>query len=538
MMRPALYWHTLRHLKPVQLWGRIVHSVRHPLPDGAPPPPLRTPRGPWVAPPPRPPTQLDGRRFRFLNVEREVASAADWNHPGWEKLWLYNLHYFDDLAAVGFRDTAERWIAENPPADGNGWEPYPLSLRIVNWIKWSLAGGELSAPMRHSLAIQCRQLAQRIEWHLLGNHLFANAKALVFAGCFFEGDQARHWLARGLAILERERAEQILADGAHFELSPMYHAIILEDMLDLVNLARACPGAFQPEPFAECAALMLGWLARVTHPDGDIAFFNDAALGIASRPADIEAYGARLGIAEVAAAAGGAANYLRLQSGAACVLLDVAPVGPDYIPGHAHADTLSFELSLGDERVIVNSGTSTYAPSSERLRQRSTAAHSTLEIDGENSSEVWGSFRVARRARPFALSVSRETSASGGVESEACRVSCAHDGYRRLSGRPVHRREWRLAAGTLTVTDSVDGRFSRAIARFHFHPDCALLEHDGNGGVLRTGRGGMVRWSIEGGHGRVVETTYHPRFGVVLPNRCLEVETVDRPVATHFNWGG
>ena len=157
------------------------------------------------------------------------------------KLWLYNLHYFDGLAASADdehralqRRLVARWIAENPPGHGNGWEPYPISLRLVNWIKWSLSGEALDRAWLASLAVQARWLARHIEWHLLGNHLLANAKALLFAGLFFDGPEAWRWFEQGLSIYEREIPRQILADGGHFELSPMYHAIILEDFLDVL----------------------------------------------------------------------------------------------------------------------------------------------------------------------------------------------------------------------------------------------------------------------------------------------------------------
>ena len=67
------------------------------------------------------------------------------------------------------------------------------------------------------------------------------AKALAFAGVFFEGPEAAHWRKRGLVLLERERAEQVLADGGHFERSPMYHAIVASDLLDLAALASVFP---------------------------------------------------------------------------------------------------------------------------------------------------------------------------------------------------------------------------------------------------------------------------------------------------------
>ena len=117
----------------------------------------------------------------------------DWNNSSWAKLWLYNLHYFDDLTAINSRKRAgwhnfilEKWIDENQVGKGNGWEPYTISLRIVNWIKWSLSGNELNKNHIISLNTQVHYLTKNLETHLLGNHLFANAKALIFAGLFFE----------------------------------------------------------------------------------------------------------------------------------------------------------------------------------------------------------------------------------------------------------------------------------------------------------------------------------------------------------------
>ncbi len=214
---------------------------------------------------------------------------------------------------------------------------------------------------------------------------------------------------------------------------------------------------------------MLHWLQGMTHPDGQIALFNDAAFGIAPDLAALQAYAARLDIAVPLQQANGGglihfadSGYVRLEQGSAVAFLDVAPVGPDYLPGHAHADTLSFELSVFGQRVVVNGGTSCYGVGPQRLRERATAAHSTVEVAGESSSEVWGGFRVARRARPFDL-VAR-------AQADHLVVGCSHDGYGRLPGRPVHRREWRMEAAGLTVSDSVKGGNHAAVARFILHP--------------------------------------------------------------------
>lgn len=482
------------------------------------------------------------RRFRFLNETHELIRAADWNHPEREKLWLYNLHYFADLNAQDaaqrrdwHRELIRRWIADNPPAMGNGWEPYPLSLRIVNWIKWFLAGNTPEPDWLHSLAVQTRRLAQRLEWHLLGNHLFANAKALVFAGQYFSGPEAEGWLNTGLAILGREVPEQVLADGGHFELSPMYHGIILEDLLDLINLNRSYGGlaGAQGREWETCVRPMGSWLAAMTHPDGGIALFNDAAHGIACSPADLDAYARRLGLGRVHGIGDGITHladsgYLRWQRGPAVGVLDIGRIGPDYLPGHAHADTLAFELSLHGRRVLVNTGTSCYGNSPERLRQRGTAAHNTVVVDGQDSSEVWGGFRVARRARPLDLKVERSDGQT--------QVTCAHDGYRRLPGRPIHRRRWQMGEGRLTVADRLEGRPSVAVARYHFHPDLYPDSPAPDRGVVRLANGRTLGWTVSQGQGRLVDSAYHPRFGISIPNRCLEVHFAGAEASVDFHW--
>nr|WP_242479125.1 heparinase II/III-family protein [Lamprobacter modestohalophilus] len=249
-------------------------------------------------------------------------------------------------------------------------------------------------------------------------------------------------------------------------------------------------------------------------------------------------------------------GYIRLQAGPAVALLDVAPIGPDYLPGHAHADTLSFELSLFSQRLIVNGGTSRYGTGPERLAERGTAAHSTVQIDGADSSEVWGGFRVARRARPFDVVVNdlmagsdhdrpgfagpEATSLSqefGQGSQEPLVVSAAHDGYRRLPGRVVHRRQWQLAEDRLVVTDRIEGDCRSAVARFHLHPEVeASIE--GTQGVLRLpdGDGPRVRWGVTGGQPRLVADRWHPEFGRSLPSQCLEVVIEGDQCALELSW--
>lgn len=515
----------------------MMRKCRRPYIDTRPAPHVRPVGQDWVEPVKRPQSMLGPAIFCFLNRTRKLEWPKGWNAPTEEKLWLYNLHYFDDLNAQGaekrlkwHRELIQRWVKENPPGEGNGWEPYPTSLRIVNWIKWALAGNTLPDAAVRSLAVQVRWLRQNLEYHLLGNHLFANAKALVFAGAFFEGEEARQWMDKGLEILAREIPEQILPDGGHFERSPMYHAIAVEDMADMVNICRAYEQSV-PEIFREfvfswskIVQQMLGWLQNMCHPDGNIVLFNDAALNIAPAPKQLAQYYQRLGIRLANREDGERmravhlpdTGYIRVDAGEATAFLDAAPIGSDYIPGHAHADTLTFELSLWGHRLIVDSGTSCYGLGPERLRQRSTAAHNTVVVDGKDSSEVWAGFRVARRAYPKILTV-RE-------ENGAVTVECSHDGYKRLPGRPVHTRRWEFTPGKLGIEDSISDTKFGAQARLHLHPawHCRLV--DGYTAELQLTPEKRVRVAIRGGRMTMAESTWNPEFGTSLPNTCLVLD--------------
>ena len=123
------------------------------------------------------------------------------------------------------------WVNKNNIGREVGWESYPTSIRIVNWIKWHYLKNDLPKTCLQSLMLQSRWLCKRIEWHILGNHLFTNAKALVFAGLFFSSEESDGWLKKGLKIIDEELNEQVLNDGGNFELSPMYHSIFFRRLI-------------------------------------------------------------------------------------------------------------------------------------------------------------------------------------------------------------------------------------------------------------------------------------------------------------------
>jgi len=532
---------TLRWLRARQ----ILHRALFRLPVVPPPAGLAPARRPsttkWVSPAGRPPTMTAQSRLRFLSEEHEL-DVVGWDSARLPLLWRYNLHYFDDLNAFDAAarnawhvDLVQRWIGDNPIGRGTAWAPYPTSLRIVNWIKWFLGGQEPRSSWLDSLALQTRWLVKRLERHLLGNHLFVNAKALVFAGCYFDGPEADKWRALGIRILREEIAEQVLPDGGQFERSPMYHLLALEDVLDVVNMTHAVK---LTDP--ACTELivhlrsilpsMLDWAACMRHPDGSLVRFNDTADGIAPPLGELQRYARALGVVTPELPTAGVrtlqpSGYVRIDWGAATGFIDVAPIGPDYLPGHAHADTLCFELSIDGRRIVVNRGTSVYGEGPRRQLERGTAAHNTVQIASADSSEVWAGFRVGRRARPRSVTLTESN------------LSASHDGYRSLSGRPVHHRSWHWRTGELQIEDRLmPGTALPAVARFHLAPELSIAKCEGSvWAVSHEGRE-IAQVRVDQGEPYVEPWMHAVAFGEVAAASTLAVRLVAQRAHVTISW--
>ena len=225
----GLILRTVRHLKFVQIYSRFWFRYYKPRIDFNSAPSISSVKHNYIRINIKHQSMIGPEEWILLN-QKGTLSEIGWLGDCQTKLWRYNQHYFDDLNAIGSEERIDwhtaliqKWMTNNPPGTKIGWDPYPTSLRIVNWIKWALKGNELSEDAIHSLAIQVRYLEKRLEWHLLGNHLFVNAKALIYAGLFFNGVEANKFLAKGFDILDKQFEEQILTDGSHLN----YHQCIM-----------------------------------------------------------------------------------------------------------------------------------------------------------------------------------------------------------------------------------------------------------------------------------------------------------------------
>lgn len=465
-------------------------------------------------------------RFRFLNREDEVRTAADWDRADREALWTYNLHYFDDLNARNAGERSEwhrsllaRWIAENPVGRGRGWDPFPTSLRLVNWIKWLWRGNAPVDGMIQSMAVQARWLERRIEYHLLGNHVLADAKGLLFAGLAFGGAEGERWLRKGCRLLCEQVAEQFLPDGGHFELSPMYHALLIEDLLDVINAGRGTLGEAVLEKLGDYAARALGWLETLADEQGRLPLLNDATGGVSATLCELRDYAAQIRIRpdtsnlrSVQFAHGWTgrccSGYWVLTNGLFRLWFDAAPLGPDYQPGHAHGDMLSVLLNYSGEQVLTDTGVSTYERGKQRDHERSVAAHNTVRIDGLDQAEFWGAFRVARRGHPRGFRLLED-----GIE-------CGHDGFDVQRRGLFHTRRLELRSDGFAVRDMVNAPGEHSFEAFwHFAPGLKLERL----GATQFSIAGKLKIKVDGGECGVSQSCYCPEYGVRIGRSCLRL---------------
>ena len=533
--KSTLYWNTLKYLRYSQIIYRLYYSMR--------PRPhhkrfsceLFDSEGVWIQTKNNCSSQLkDKENISLLGI---IGIANEWMPEDKEKLWIYHLHYFDyaadhlrnkDISRI--QELIASWIETNRLGKGPGWEAYPLSLRIVNWIKFSLTGNGISDEIIESLGLQAWYLNKNIEYHLMGNHLFRNAKALCFAGSFLKTEYSQNWLTRGAEIIKKELNEQVLNDGGNFELSPMYHCNMIQDILDLINLQNCYPSEQLTDLLEQLhlkASKMLRWLTFMTHPDGEVAFFNDAAFKMSLNLSELRKYASELGI-EDQSKDSGTTIHLK-ESGYGIVSLnkfklicDIGEIGPSYMPGHGHADVLSFELSVNNKRVFVNSGTSLYGLTKERLEQRRTKAHNTVEVDYLDSSEVWSGFRVARRAYPKNIHV-----------EENC-IKASHSGYQRLKGNVIHNREWKVSDKKLEIKDNISGKFNIATAYYHLHPQIEIIKKGPDTYELSHDDGGCYEFRILGGKSKLISSFWYPEFGLSIPSKTFQIEIEDREVISYL----
>lgn len=453
------------------------------------------------------------KTFCFLNVEHTFPNNIDWNLNAYGKLWTYNLNYFEFLNQENIQTIEGIGLIKDYIGKDqillDGKEPYPISLRGINWIKFLSKNKINDNEINKVLFNHYQILYHNLEYHLLGNHLLENGYALLFGAYYFKDEKL---YKKANKILYQQLKEQILKDGAHFELSPMYHQILLHRLLDSINLVKYNIWKHDDLlPFLSKTAIrMLSWLQSVTYKNGNIPMVNDSAYGIAPSSSDLFNYAKKLelkwdwvNLSE--------SGYRKVENEKYELFLDVGEVGPKYQPGHAHSDTFSFELYVKEFPVIVDTGISTYEKNETRQQERATVSHNTVKVGEYEQTEVWGGFRVANRAQITSL------------EEFDNVIKATHNGYKRLN--LMHTRQFCYLEKMIEIKDTLSNNTGiGAKAYLHLHPDIKEIKYSENLNQIELkGKDVTITFSKEVNEVNLLEYNYPLGYNKTVKAKKIEV---------------
>lgn len=420
-------------------------------------------------------------QFTFINITNKVDLSKAWNNKESQHLWRYNLHYFEYLFKLAneytknnnpnqiynkFKSFIENWINSNPFAYGDGWHPYTISLRLTNWISVYqifryriISDHDFNKNLKESLYLQYKYLQSHLEKDVLGNHYFENIKALIIGSVFFENIKTKEKFKKQLLI---QLAEQILGDGMHFELSPMYHKIILEDLIKITYWLKDELIYNQLISFIQ---KMIDVTYSLDENSGKTPAFNDSTDGISKNyKAILEVCNKYFNLKPKFKNSLEDSGFFIIQDRHKKLVFDTGEICPSYLPAHGHCDALSFELSCNNIPLLVNSGTYKYESGNWRDYFRSTQAHNTVMISDHEQSQFWGSFRVAKRIKK----VRRNQFTYKGIQFYAGSYISYHDKeHKRFIGN--------IGEDIVIVLDSVRKESKESVKSYlHFTPRASL----------------------------------------------------------------
>ena len=436
----------------------------------------------------------------------------------------------DERYAGMFADTIRDWLRANPPGMGINWtSSLEVAFRLISWC-WALSlfrgAAALTPEVRATLVRGIAAHASRVERYLSyyfspNTHLTGEALGLFYAGTLFPGmPAAARWQRLATDILVREAERQILPDGVFMEQATCYQRYTAEIYLHFLILA-ARNGVAVPDGVIPRIGSLFDALLALRRPDGSLPQIGDADGGWLL-PLEPRQPGDASGVFSIAAAVlrrgdyawasgrlmpevlwllgtAGADDLARLEpvlpsqtpsrllpdggyvvmrtdwgSQADQIILDVGPLGCRVSGGHGHADLLSIQASFWGQPYIVDPGTFSYAPDEGwRSYYRSTAAHSTVEVDQVGQAEPRGAFGWVSRPRAQLI---RWTSTPAFDSATA-----EHRAYTRLQDPVIHRRAVRFVKPRYCViVDDLEGATEHRVSlRFQFAPMSLTLDPSG-----------------------------------------------------------
>ncbi|MBF0251324.1 MAG: heparinase II/III family protein [Alphaproteobacteria bacterium] len=451
-----------------------------------------------------------------LDVDNPVlpeTASDDWSR------WFHGHGWLEDLGALGggkapyfSRAWVNLWIEREAEWPALAHTPEVTAERLMNWVRhWTFlvredAAGPFGTLLRHTAGRDARRLLGTLPLPSTGFARLHTAAGQAYGAFALLGGEGR--MTRTRRRLEEEVAAQVLGDGGHVERNPEQLARVLKDLLELKAMFIATTGevpGFVQNAIDRSAPM----LRALRHPDGGLAVFNG---GLESEPAWLDQMLAHTDSKGLAVAGAPHTRFRRLQAGDVCLIMDCgepAPVGRS-----PHAGTLSFELSIGKRRMIVNCGSrSGHSAGSDaiwRTALAGTAAHSTLTVNDTSSAAFDAEGRIRRGPVDVRCEHQEQDDGQG--------VIASHDGYATAFGL-THQRTVYVAAHGCDVRgeDRLIGTGGEYYTvRFHLHPDVkASMLGDAHGVLLRIGGRDAWRLRTSCDEVRLEDSIYLGRAGSV-----------------------
>ena len=428
--------------------------------------------------------------FKFLNSKKTLCFPIIWNNQSWERLWQFNLHYFDwarnsielfndkkivDNYLLRIPLFIDQWIENNHLGKGDGWHSYTLSLRIRNWVWILKTFPEIkNDKILNSIWKQLCWLINHLEDANGGNHYLENLCALIIVSLQFESKKSQDIYSFAMNNLKKELKLQILSDGGHQERTASYHILILDRLVEVGFVLESSKNKV-PDWLLRSITLMLNWLNLIKLKRNKTPRFNDSPEDGCPKISKVIAFANCFIYKENPDSykLGGIRKKLIEERGINKIsikkinnnnnsqnnsIINLQETGwifikpdknweiifksgkscPNHLPGHAHSDLFSFDIYKNGIPIISEAGTSTYEMNVIRSYERSGQAHNTFEIIQQKSQnkrnniqviepvDIWSSFRAGRKAKTFGIGC--------GIDSNGIFwVNGSHDGYQKIN---------------------------------------------------------------------------------------------------------
>lgn len=451
----------------------------------------------------------------------DASSHADRRRRLLTHEWLRDLRALgSDMAKRKAASLIRDWIENQEEWDEEAWSPEILGARLSNWIGFydfygAQVPGVFEPELLLSMARQLRHLINTAPANLIGFDNLQVIKGLIFGGLgLIDSEKA---LGLAFELLDRQLEAEVLPDGGHVSRNPEHHARVLRSLIDIRS--ALCAGQIDVPPDLDLAITrMVPALKFFRHGDGCLALFHG---GSESQSLQLDA---TLTLSEAKGRVLKClpqTGYERVTAGRSLLMIDTDLPPQRPYDQSAHVGLMSFEFSVGKERILTNCGAGVSGDADWQHAMAASAAHNTIIYRDKNACELLPDGGIGSR-QPKEMIAQR-------YEQDGLQVvEMSHDGYMQKYKVMIQRSLGLTKEGDeLRGRDIVSGPEGSDYAiRWHVHPKVTVsLAQGGGSALLRTAAGHGWRLRVRGADLALENSVY---CGQDSPRRTFQLRASGR----------